>query len=423
VRKPVVVFVTSLLFTLALSSGVWAGQEGRVSGQVQDEQGNPIQDVKVTFSAVGMDYQKEVTTNKKGKLTAILLDATLDFMVKVEHEGYVTIEEPFDAKLGEVVRPSWTLVAGSGSSGGAAAPSGSVAPTTADISGQAGRLYTDGIEAFQAGDPVKALEKFNKAAEMKPEVPEIHSAMALVYLETAAYDEALAASDRVLELKPGDPLALRVQFQTYQQLGDEEKEAALLEALKEFDPGPETARLIFNLGVEKVKAGNLEGAVADFLEAKGLDPELISAYSALARVYFDLGSYDESIDMAQQYLEKGSSAEVLGVLYLAYGKQGRSDEAEKIFADLKEADPAYVGTVLQQLGEAYFNAGQAGEAMPLFKRVLEANPDHPRAHYMLALCYVNAGDTAQAKQLLERFVELAPNDPEAGVAKEMLSTL
>jgi tetratricopeptide (TPR) repeat protein len=411
-----------LVLGVLLTSGVQAGQEGRVSGTVQDEQGNPMQDVKITFAATEMDYQKEVMTNKKGKFTAILLDATLDFTVTVEREGYVTIQEPFKAELGGVVRPAWVMEAGSGSTG-EAAPTESAAPGTADISGQAGRLYADGIEAFQAGDPEKALEKFDKAAEIKPDVPEIHSAIALVHYETGAYDEALEASNRVLELKPGDPLALRVQFQTYQKIGDTEKEAAALEALKEFDPGPETAVLVFNVGVEQAKTGDLEGAVETFDEARQLDPELSAAYSALARVYFDLERYEESIEMAQQYLEKGSSPDVLGVLYLAYGKLGQPDEVERVFADLKEADPEYVGTVLQELGEAYFNAGQTAEAMSIFQRVLEADPSHARAHYMLALCYVNAGDTATAKELLQKFIELAPNDPEATVAREMLSTL
>ncbi len=421
-KNRAIIFVCMLLVGVLLNSGVQAAQEGRVSGTVQDEQGNPLPDVKITFSATEMDYKKEVTTNKKGKFTAILLDATLDYMATVEREGYVTIQEPFKAELGGVVRPAWVLVAGEGSTGEAEAPE-SAAPGTADISGQAGRLYADGIEAFQAGDPAKALEKFNKAAEIKPDVPEIYSAIALVHFETGAYDEALEASNRVLELKPGDPLALRVQFQTYQKLGDTEKEAALLEALKEFDSGPETAVLVFNSGVAQAKSGDFQGAVTSFNEAKELDPELSAAYSALARVYFDLEQYEESIEMAQQYLERDSSPEVLGVLYLAYGKLGRSDEAEQVFADLKEADPEYVGTVLQELGEAYFNAGQTAEAMALFQRVLEADPGHARAHYMLALCYVNAGDTARAKELLQKFIELAPNDPEVGVAQEMLSTL
>ena len=399
-----------------------AAQEGRVSGTVLDEQGNPIQDATVTFSAVGMDYQKEVTTNTKGKFTAILLDATLDFSVTIEKDGYVTVEEPFKAKLGGVVRPQWTLVAGADADRAGASGS-SATPGTADISGQAGRLYADGIEAYKGGDPEKALEKFQKAAELQPEVPEIRSATALVYFETGAYDEALAASDEVLNMKPGDPLALRIKFQTYQQLGDTEKEAEVLEALKEFDPGPETAVLIFNAGVSQVKAGNLEAAAETFAEAKDMDPELLAAYSALARVNFDLGRYEECITMAEVYLDRESSPEVLGVLYLAYGRLGREEEAEEVFVDLKREDPEYVGTVLQELGEAYFNAGETTQAMTIFQRVLEADPDHARAHYMLGLCYLNAGDTDQAKGMLETFVELAPDDPEVEVAKEMLSTL
>jgi Flp pilus assembly protein TadD len=54
-------------------------------------------------------------------------------------------------------------------------------------------------------------------------------------------------------------------------------------------------------------------------------------------------------------------------------------------------------------------------------RVLEVEPDHARAHYLLGTALFNTGQTELAADHLRRFVELAPDDPDVAIAEELLA--
>lgn len=420
-KKPKIALLVLGVLWAAVAPPVGGATEGRVAGTVVDPEGNPIPDVQVTLKGRGFSFETTRSTNKNGKFTLLVLDSTKEYMIQLAKDGFVTVEEPIDPQIGETLRKSWTMTPGSSGVGGLG---GDMSPATVEARGQAARLYSQGVEALQGGDLEKAKESFLKVIEQQPDLPEAHSALAMVYARQEAYQQAIDETNRVLELRPGDVVALKVQYEAYRGIGDREKEEALLDTLIEASPDADLARMVFNSGVAKVQARDLEAAARRFEQARQMDPSLLPAYSALARVYFDLGRYDDSIEMAKQHLaSEADDPDVLGVLYLTYEKLGRAEEAEATFEALKAADPGRLVGVIEELGVAYFNNGETERAQKLFERVLEAQPDHARGHYHLALCSLSQGDTARAKQLLNRFLQLAPDDPEAAVAREMLESL
>lgn len=424
-KMPSVVLCASVLLMLTTVSPGVANQSGRLAGTVVDPEGNPLEGVKVTCVGVEVQFEATRTSNKKGRFTLLLLDATEDYLLRLEKEGFITIEEPFDPLLGDTMRETWTMVPGQG---GGRAQAGTietgVAPAAVSGQGQAGRLYGDAYESFRAGDLDEALTRFQKVIELQPDLKEAHQAVALIYSQQGLYQESLAEADRVLELQPDDPLALKIKLEAYRGLGDLEQQEELIDTLIGSGPDPTLAPVIFNSGVAKVQAGDLAGGATRFEQAKEADPGLLATYSALARVYFDMGRVEESIDEARKYLEQDpDNGEVLGVLYLAYDQMGMEAEAAETFEALKASNPAHMVTVFEQMGVTAFNNGETSRAQELFEMILEIDPDHPRGHYHLALCYLNEGDTAKAKELLTRFLELAPDDPEVSSARAMLESL
>lgn len=419
-----------IVMGVAAVAPIEAGAEGRVAGTVIDPDGNPIVGVVITVKAIGYDYETSRTTNKKGRFTLLVMDATKDYTIQLEAEGFVTIQEPFDPPLGDTMRHTWTMVPGSGGGGGGgmggpAVDSGAdLGPSEADIRGAAGRKYQQGLEAFQIDDLDSARSSFEEVIEMQPDLPEAHTALALVLVRQEAFDQALAEAATVLEMRPDDIVALKIQYESYRGLGNLEMEEALLDRLIVMSPDEELARLVFNSGVHKIQAGDLAGGAVRLEQARDMTPELMPIYSALARVYFDLQRYDDSIAMANQYLTSDPGAgDVLGVLYLAYDHKGMTAEAEQTFEALKGADTQHIARVMLEMGVASFNAGNMEQAKDLFERVLAIEPDHARAHYHLGLCLVSMGDSAKGKEMLTRFVELAPQDPNAAIAREMIATL
>ncbi len=417
--------------TLVLAVSVLTGSfpalgagEGRIAGTVVDPEGNPIEGVEITVNAIGFSFEATRTTNKKGRFTLLLMDATKDYTIRFDKEGFMTLEEPLDPPLGDTMRQTWTLIPGQGGGSGVGQAAAEV-PSEAAARGQAGRKYAQGMEAFEQENYATARQRFEEVIELEPDLPEAHTALAMVMLRQESWEEALAQSDKVLTLRPDDVMALKVKYEAYKGMGDVEMEDALLDKLMEVsESDEELARLAFNSGVAKVQAGDLDSAVRRFEQVKELSPTLMPAYSALARVYFDLGRFEDSIAMADEYLAANpDEGDVLGVLYLAYDQLGRTEEAEATFERLKSADSQHITRVMEEMGVGYFNQGNTERAVDLFERVLEIDPDHARAHYHLALCYAGLGDTAKAKELLSRFLELAPDDPDAALAREMIDSM
>ncbi|MGB3563276.1 MAG: tetratricopeptide repeat protein [Thermoanaerobaculia bacterium] len=411
---------TLLILLFAAANTLWAAAQGRIFGTVIDQEEQLLEGVTVTI--VNLDTNDETVreTNKKGKFTVVLLDATKRFVIRLEKEGYQAFEEPLNPVVGDVLRATWMLVAGTGSP--MAAPA---APTGPQVtSAQAARLYEAGAEAFDAGDLDLAIEKFEQFAADHPEVPEVHRALAMTFLRKESYPQAAAAAERLLELTPDDSFGVRIQIEAYREMGDEEGAAKALARLEELEPSADTAVLVFNSAVALVQAGDFEGAAARFERALEMDPELGPAYGALAGIYLNLGQFEKSIASAQRHLElEPNSASSYGILYLDYRVLGETAKAEEAFAAMKAANPGFLGAGFLEFGIKHFNAGNVEEAREIFERVLDAVPDQPQAHYFLALCMLNAGDTVRAKELLQRYVELAPDDPEAATARDMLATL
>ena len=415
-----------LLVLIVVSPALGAG-EGRIAGTVVDPDGNPLEGVQITVKATGYSFETTRTTNKKGRFTLLLMDATKDYTIRLEMDGFGTIEEPLDPPLGDTLRHTWTLVPGHGGAAPAAVAGATAAaqgPSESAGTGQAGRKYAQGIEAFQQEDFATAQARFEEVIELQPDLPEAHTALAMVLLNQDSYDEALAETEKVLELRPDDVMALKVQFETYRNLGNREMQDAVLDKLIELSPDQDLAPLAFNAAVAQIQAGDLAGGAARFEQVRDMAPDLMPVYSALARVYFDLGRYNDSIAMANHYLATNpGEGDVLGVLYLAYDRVGDTEKAEATFEQLKGTDSTHIARVMEEMGVAYFNEGNSEAAKELFERVLAIDPDHARAHYHLGLVYAGLGDTAKAKELLTQFVELAPNDPDAPTAREMINSL
>ena len=94
-------------------------------------------------------------------------------------------------------------------------------------------------------------------------------------------------------------------------------------------------------------------------------------------------------------------------------------EAEEALA----IDPTDV-RAMQLRFDAYRLAGndvKAEEAAQALEKVLEVEPDHARAHYLLGVALFNTGQTGPASEHLRRFIELAPDDPDAVIAKDLLA--
>ncbi|HYN21179.1 MAG TPA: tetratricopeptide repeat protein [Thermoanaerobaculia bacterium] len=407
----------ALCLVFVLAAAAHAVGEGRVVGVVNDPNGKPLKGIKVTLSRPGSSYKVEKVTDANGKFTLLVIDATQQYLLQLEKEGYAPYEETIKPRVGDTLRLSYTL--------GEVAPAGPSEEEIQQLEGkdQAVQAYNEGVVNLQAGNLAAAAPKFEEATKLDPSLALAFAALAEVSVELGKHAEALAAADSYLALDPTSVRALSVRFDALRGLDDKERMGAALDALVAADKSRETAVRIFNLGAESSRAGDREGAIAYFKRALEVDPALDQAYTALGQVLLVKKSYREAVQAVEPLLAREpTNLEALTIRYEALKAAGDKEGVKEAQEAMKVAQARQNPEDLYKQGVALYNAGNNDAAVLSLEVAVSVDPKHARAHYMLGLAYVSS-HPAKAKEHLQKFVELAPKDPDAAAAKEMLTYL
>lgn len=274
---------TALLLAAVLAGSLHAAEEGRLLVTVTDDaSGVPIDGASVVLVRPGTGYKLEKKTDKKGQAQLLVLDATQEYQIKAQKDGYNPFEGPVKPKIGDTLRLTFTLTK--------AAPAAVNPNAPKELSGtdKAILAYNDGVEKLKAGDLAGALPKFEEAVKENPDLPEAQAALSDVYMELKQYGAALTAADRYLALKPGDVRGLRNRYDALRAAGDDKAREAL-EALHAADPkSAETAVRYFNEGAERTRSGQYDEAAVFFekvVEIAPEDPKFAKAHYVLGLSY------------------------------------------------------------------------------------------------------------------------------------------
>lgn len=395
---------------LAASLPVAAAREASVGGTVEDDEGNRLEGVRVTLFSPEETRTDE--TNRKGRFRILIMDATQPLKIRLEKEGYVTVERPLEVQVGANVSTTWQMVPAEASAEEVSGASEAVA------------VYNEGAAAFNEERYEEALGHFERAVELEPSLVEARRVLTLTYFQLQDWEGAMRSAEELVELEAAGEAALTIGFDAATQLGRPDRAEIFLDRLVGEGSDPEIAARVYNLGVAKLRAGDRQAAVERFEQAIEMNPQLGAAYNGIATVYLEDERYDDALGMADRLLEVDpGNAEALGIRYEVYRRLGDEEKMAAALEELQSTDPERIVQAYYKQGVLLFDNGQVEEAAEAFERVLAANPEHARAHYQLGRCYLSLNQLERAEQHLERFVEMAPDDPEAPSAREMLSYL
>lgn len=117
---------------------------------------------------------------------------------------------------------------------------------------------------------------------------------------------------------------------------------------------------------------------------------------------FQSGSYEQAVEAARD----GDPAST----FLAAQSLLRLDRVDRATAEMTRlrASDQTGWRLIGESGEAMIG-NDAGRAVELARRAIEADGDNPFAHYQLGLAASKAGDWATASQALSRTLELKPD--------------
>ena len=301
------------------------------------------------------------------------------------------------------------------------------------VSGNAGIAKAPRVLAPQVGPspagikkPGRQSDSFNlkPAADLvlRPEGERKAGALAhfiegMAFEENGEMDQALEAYRKVLNVDPGQSdLASRVAAMLIRQDDFPQAIDVLKDAIKANPNDAEPYRQLAFIYAKYLK--KTDQAVDYANRAIALDPRDIEAYQRLCEI--ELAAADEK--KAREVLERATKVHSddaafwtqLGKLYAAIlfklDAQPKPDELGRINEIFKKAvehandDPA----ILKDVADYYASSQQLKEAIPLYLRVLELQPDDANAREKLATGFILTNQRGKAVEMLEQIIKQHP---------------
>jgi tetratricopeptide (TPR) repeat protein len=239
------------------------------------------------------------------------------------------------------------------------------------------KLRGDILSTFR--DPKEAVQAYDKALAAQPAALDVHWAKWGLLVRSGQEEEALRALQNIVRVDPKNPLAY------------------------------------WRLAQELRKLDRLEESVELYQRAVELKPEFLGWRLALARARFDVLDYsgtDTDLQYVLRHIAAGSPLELPAKNQLA--QLHESMERGRRFQPT--LTPAATATQLKEWAAirsdawTLFEAGRFQEAEPVYRRLLQLNPDDPVATHQLGLTLMQLGRCEEALAVFGNMSNLNPNE-------------
>lgn len=294
----------------------------------------------------------------------------------------------------------------------------------------------DFAEALALADQAMALNGFS---------PTTLSVRIDALTELGRYDEARAATQELLDLRPGVDAFSRGSYAA-ELRGDVAQAGNLLQQAAAVAGSPEDIAFAqFYLGELAWNTGDLAAARAAYDDALIADPGYLQALAGRAKVLAAEGDTAEALELYSTVVQRLPQPEFL----VAYGElleaEGRTEQAQEqysvvravqqLFAangqdvdtelSLFEADHGTPAAAVASAEKAYAKrpdaiftqdayawalhaADRTDEALPIARQAVRLGLPSPAMHYRLGVLEAAAGDKAAARASLTKALELNP---------------
>lgn len=222
----------------------------------------------------------------------------------------------------------------------------------------------------EQGDYDSAIDIYHKLIAILPTMPEFHSNLANIYYLKGEISEAILHYQSAITLNPN----------------------------KQW-----TSIIAQTLGYVHQQSGkDLDAAISAYQGAYLLTPDDIDIYVNLGSAFYDKEDYDNALTVYRAALELDPTNSKIhcNLGFLHWGK-GDTDEAIKEYELSIEYDKTY-DIAYNNLGVIYLDdLGRIVQAIELFTRAIEYNPNYALAHFNLARAITIKGDKIEAAKLYQ----------------------
>lgn len=240
-------------------------------------------------------------------------------------------------------------------------------------------------ELYDAGRWDEAETELRRALTLNPYQAEWHFNLGLTLEAAGRHVDAATAFERCFDLKSGDDgpdanSAVLVGLNLI-RAGQPEPALAWLDRAESLDPSN------IAVYVQRIEAlgdlGRHAEAEEAFYVGQQIDPEHAELYASIARILSARGEHERSVWCLREAARLDPDLpRVRARLARAFADSGRLERARQLYVRELREDPGDADTLLD-LGELLMDMHRLREAGEKFRRVLELEPDHPDAHHLL----------------------------------------
>lgn len=288
------ILCAAVVALLMISTSAQAGTQAKVEGRVTDLTGQPIAGAAITVTTPQVTtYRKELTTNKKGEFQFLILDATRNYDMRVEAEGFQTQERNFKVGVGSTDNFFEFSLQTLSQAAEAAGRKQLEQPGYKELE--------EGKKLLRDGDMDGARVKFAEAVAAKPDLFEARVYLADAFYEAGDMEGALAAARDCLAEDPESSECLAIAANASNELGDEAARAEYMARYQELNP--EDPTVLFNEAA--IFLNNLDDAGAQPLLERCLsaNPEHPECNFEYGMLLLRLGDMEGAKKHLEKYLE------------------------------------------------------------------------------------------------------------------------
>ena len=283
-KKAVFGIFSILLLAVFVFPQTYRGR-ARLVGFVYDQEGNPIEDVKVKLYSILAEAGFDIKTNKEGKWIAMGIRGG-QWNIDFEKLGYMPHAISVDVSSFE--------------------PNPEVKVTLEKVEGI---IITDelkqkldaGNKLFDEGKLEEAIQAYEKLLEENPDLYIINQNLGNCYFQMEQYDKAVEYYKKILEEDPGNTNAMILIGKAYANKGDDE---LALEWYKKINfEELKDPTVLYNIGTRFYNMANYEEALKYYQRSVEIKEDFLDGIYQLGLTYLTLGKNDEAIAQFENYLK------------------------------------------------------------------------------------------------------------------------
>ncbi len=275
---------------------------------------------------------------------------------------------------------------------------------------EAAVYYNLGNTEFKKGRFEQAIEYYEKAVQVNPEMDEADENLAASLIASGKINKAIEHYEVITERKSEK---LRTNFVLGRLYGDiKEYDKAVKQYFKCTDIDKKNINVYSELGNVLLKSGMNEKAVEVYNKLTKMKRNSYASYYNQGMAYFKIKQMKEAIDCFNKAIKlRPDSYRSYYNMALALDETGKYNEAVQAFKKTIEYNDNFLDAY-NNLGILFSTMGNYSEAVNVFRAGTEKNPEEFSLFYNLGVTLSEIGRNSEAVKAFRKALSIKPDEYE-----------